>query len=612
MTDQEDVVTPPDRRFNSFSDLQRVVGGGRPPGVETVSEASQGSGLKVDARLSPESPPDTVDRCREFLMGELLKRLPGAASADLERGIRPGFRCEEQGADSLCTVRVVEGLEDQWMARLILAGSERWVSEVRVSATPDSDPVVGFRAFTREAVPGPDPRIVPEILASVAQEFPLLLHDQPVSSRPTHIASHAELDFLLSYLLDPERRLSAVVATIPHEGEDPLPSRRRVDALARALTGTATVFTLASRCTYLLSDKVGKQRSVYGGAWRLYLPGFSPMSNQYHHPLYLGERVRTPGGAAHIEEKIRREILAAMPQPPEPDPDFGKLRRKAEALAPAPPPSRRRTAGVRATASKSGFFARFRELFRRRGGPKTPTDGHTGTADNVTGAVAVAEDGTAPGLAAQEEAQPARPPAAARGGGASRPRRPGSQRWRTKASNLRKEVLAATKERDRATERLREVLKLVPVLGENADASIPFPIEWSELADWCEEHFEQRLVLLPSARSSIGRALYSDVGMAARCIFWLATSYRIGRLRGNAPDLSGAIDELPGVHNQPCGGDTFDVQWNGTSRKVEWHLKSGGNTRDPGRCLRIYYLWDPVSRKVVVADMPAHRRSAAS
>ena len=39
---------------------------------------------------------------------------------------------------------------------------------------------------------------------------------------------------------------------------------------------------------------------------------------------------------------------------------------------------------------------------------------------------------------------------------------------------------------------------------------------------------------------------------------------------------------------------------------------SGGNTRDPSRCLRIYYCFDEQTQQIIVSDMPAHRRTAAS
>ena len=65
-----------------------------------------------------------------------------------------------------------------------------------------------------------------------------------------------------------------------------------------------------------------------------------------------------------------------------------------------------------------------------------------------------------------------------------------------------------------------------------------------------------------------------------------------------------------GVHNARCGGDAFSVKWRGKSRRVDWHLKSGGSTHDPGPCRRIYYFRDSARNQAVVASMPAHIRTA--
>lgn len=69
---------------------------------------------------------------------------------------------------------------------------------------------------------------------------------------------------------------------------------------------------------------------------------------------------------------------------------------------------------------------------------------------------------------------------------------------------------------------------------------------------------------------------------------------------------------MSGIRNEPCGADAFCIDWQGERREVKWHIKNGGNTRDPARCLRIYYFWDEAGRQVVIASMPAHIRTEAT
>ena len=61
-------------------------------------------------------------------------------------------------------------------------------------------------------------------------------------------------------------------------------------------------------------------------------------------------------------------------------------------------------------------------------------------------------------------------------------------------------------------------------------------------------------------------------------------------------------------------GDAFVVAWGpkGEKRVLAWHLKNGGNTRDPERCLRIYYFWDDETQQVVVGSLPGHLKTRAT
>ncbi len=134
--------------------------------------------------------------------------------------------------------------------------------------------------------------------------------------------------------------------------------------------------------------------------------------------------------------------------------------------------------------------------------------------------------------------------------------------------------------------------------------SIALPATWKEFPAWCGAHLADRLTLSPRARNTIKKTQYEDVETAAKCLLWLAGDYRRARLDGAGDDLRGPIES--GLWNDRCGGDSFPFDWNGRRVEVEWHVKNGGNTTDPSRCLRIYYFWDEADEQVVVASMPDH------
>jgi hypothetical protein len=117
--------------------------------------------------------------------------------------------------------------------------------------------------------------------------------------------------------------------------------------------------------------------------------------------------------------------------------------------------------------------------------------------------------------------------------------------------------------------------------------------------------------LASQARAGVRSPKFENIELAARCLLWLANEYRDRRLNGGDGTLLNVTIEA-GIKNAPSGNDEFSIAWRGETYNVDWHIKNGGNTRDPKRCLRIYYLWDSVTQQVIVADMPAHRISEAS
>ena len=159
--------------------------------------------------------------------------------------------------------------------------------------------------------------------------------------------------------------------------------------------------------------------------------------------------------------------------------------------------------------------------------------------------------------------------------------------------------------------RIQQLLDLVKAGAGAEDAEVVLPATWAEFAEWCDTTFAGRLTLSSAARRGVRQPKFDDLALAARCVLWLATTYRDGRLNGALSDFRDHYLE-EGIKNSPCGGDEFDFDWQGRRYSADWHIKNGGNTRAPERALRLYYCWDEETRQVIVADMPAHRTSAVS
>lgn len=148
---------------------------------------------------------------------------------------------------------------------------------------------------------------------------------------------------------------------------------------------------------------------------------------------------------------------------------------------------------------------------------------------------------------------------------------------------------------------LEEKLK---ALGTDPDAGVVLPDTWDGFADFVDTHLAGRVVLSSRARRETKNPIYANPRLAAECLMWLAGPYRDGRLNGTDGSFQEHI--MAGIKNVRCGNDAFDVTIGRQKHTIDWHLRSGGSTRDPKHCLRIYYTFDEVTSQVIIGQMPHH------
>ncbi len=566
------------QRVKSFDELQqqRI---GRPP-------AGGGHELRVRASAAPHAGRTPLGPCRdivlEWLRTSLQEDLPRKALRHRGFSLRAGT--------TVCRgVRVRDGDSDQWgvMIERSPAPDREVATEVVVSGRPDRPVVIDVRVVDRSVVPGEVEREYPaDLFAALAARIPLRQGGRRLAHEPVTVESEQTMRGFLALLLESDRKTPFAVLTLPSEEANRAAVTGYAHTLARAVTGLAVVWVLPPAMTFRLTESVTRQLSVFNGAWRLYLPGFSTDSSRTDHPLILWDRMNEEGGVARATERFLRVSAEASQRAGGGDqaPSYADLEREAARIA----------------ARRGGLMSFLRRSIWR--GPNR---------------VAVVRE---PAPAPSPAAAPAPPVAPAP---AHSPQSPGpSRRLRAaretasararRYERVKKRVATAEKERDEALKRAEQLAGLVRVLGGDPDAGVPFPTTWTEFAAWCDESLSGRLTLTGAARRELDGARFADVDLAARCLNWLANEYRTGRLNGGNADLRGRIEGIDGAFNVPCGSDSFEHVWDGRRHTVSWHIKRGANTRDPRRCLRIYYFWDEQARQVVVASMPGHRRNALS
>lgn len=602
-----------EKRFKSIEDWKRAEQARRRQAASRHlgrhAPPPAGGRLRVKLELAPHADPTATRQCRDVALGwlrdEMGRGLPRKALR--HRSFSLG------GEQSACrAVRIRDGRRDHWAAQFerSSASGRVTVTEVVVGGREGRLPAVGVEVVDRSVAPADAAAEYPAgMLAAMAERAPLLQGGRKLSHRPIVVDSAETMQGFHRMLVDPRRETPFAVVSVPPEADDPQTRTLRSQwrELARALTGLAVVWVLPPRMTYRLSDLVGKPRSVFLGAWRFYRPGFDHEADRTDHPLFLKNRMEDGRGVAEVTrrfllmaaaERMRGGTGSALPF------DYETLARESAEVARGPA---RLVAFLRGTLG--GRTARGPEYARSPAGRDAAagrllTDGAPGRTGTAT--AAVREPGAGVSRKTVRDETPL----------LRRKLRAATEKARARASRYEREKrrrAAAERERDEARRRERQLAGLVRSLGGNPDAETPFPTAWGEFAPWCEENLAGRLALAASARRELGGAEFEDVSLAARCLNWLAGDYREARLRGGDSRLRGRIADIAdGVFNAPCGGDGFECSWEDRRRRVEWHVKCGANTRDPRRCLRIYYFWDEETRRVVVASMPAHRRSAAT
>lgn len=564
------------------------------------------SPLRVEAEVAPHADPSAARECRRTALAWMQEQM----DIPLPRRAMAHRSFSTTGQGSACrAVRIRDARGDFWAAQLERTPhkSQATVAEVVVAQPEGSSPLVRIEVVDRSVVPADSVAGYPaEVLADMAERVPLLQAGRTLSHTPIVVESAETMHGFHRMLVDPGRSMPFVVVSVPPDIDDLDPLRERWASLARALTGLAIVWVLPPKMTYRLSDLVTKSLSVFLGAWRFYRPGFSHLADRNRHPLVLRNRMGDDRGAREtmrqfvnmaVEERIRAGFDSRFPL------GYDDLVRE-EAIGGRGP----------------GRLVAFLRGSLRGGSPEPSRPEHAATAAATGGRVLAeglrdqaaqitvrepAPAASATGTEPPEETVRARP----------QPRTP-TVAPRTPANRYeaaKRRAIRAERERDEALRRAEQLAEMVRALGGNPHAVTSFPTAWEQFEPWCEEHLGECVSLSGAARRELSNVEFEDVGLAARCVHWLAHHYRDECLQGGNPHRHGRIDHIGDqVVNRPCDADCVECNWGGQSHRAEWCLQCGTDTRDPRRSLRIYYFWDDETQRVVVASMPPHGKATVA
>lgn len=507
------------------------------------------------------------------------------------------------------------------------------------------------------------PSHMPAFLNRINDSVGLYTPWDKLSDEPWVVESKEQCWDLISLLEDSKRRWPVYVLTVPEESAEYFEPILNPVPLARATMGLARVVVLPHEFTWDLTNRFGKELSVYRGAVRCYLPGFSVRADLYEHKLILprlmedarGCRAVTDdlqriaaaeslrqlrlgidvleffqvrklinelerAGSAEPVEKAPLEVPPEIAFPHEPaEPPLGEDPSPPKALGVEPdspqpvaePETGEHPLGPKRVPDRTGESSASAVSTAQMSAIPDPIPATSeprehvllGLGERVRAAVRLVVSGRFDGPSLIEDLKAANARVKTLEG--SLREADEESKWlsdeHSKAEDRANQADADLAE---ANMRIAELEDQLRTLEPDEDGALPQT--WSAFGDWCERALTGKLMLSPKAEREVKKPKCKEIDVAAKGLLWLGNEYREQRLAGGDGDLRGPNDT--GLLNEPCGGTGFKMQWNGKQVDVKWHLKNGGNTHDPTRCLRIYYFWDATNEQVVIASMPAHYR----
>ena len=213
------------------------------------------------------------------------------------------FELEEVGAQRTAAVSIAS--PHYWAARLDDAdrsvAQRVWTTEIGIGQREGGSVLFGCRLLcvTRGDDAAFD-RSIPSFVRQIARDQEALLDGYPITLKPWVIQNEPDVEALVTLLFDPHRQNDVVVFALPDDETDISKTAIPAEEVAVKTVGAAHIAILTGPASFHLSDRVGREFSVFRQAIRTYKPGFNPGQDEpFRHPLALPHRISTwPNGAA--------------------------------------------------------------------------------------------------------------------------------------------------------------------------------------------------------------------------------------------------------------------------------------------------------------------------
>lgn len=237
----------------------------------------------------------------EYLGGEVISMLYNRLSYVVEQGTgaelpasldTPTFEFQEAGF-YLSWEWINEG-QEQYFARIhypdAAVPGRIWDVEYEVRVHDHEVSVSALRMVREKMNAGMPHDLIPG-LDRMMTNFALEDAGVLITPKPWVLTDDLEVQRYVDYLLHPSRRLPIIaVSAEPNGPYDDV--WLDTEGMARRAVGLATVVVIPSRMTFAVTDLIGREWSVFGGAVRLYHAPLDPARDLHRdHPLTLPTKI---------------------------------------------------------------------------------------------------------------------------------------------------------------------------------------------------------------------------------------------------------------------------------------------------------------------------------
>lgn len=515
--------------------------------------------------------------CFDKLQSEILKWMEDKASQKLPQEAWNGdsFELRHVGAQHSAAVSLPE--DGLWIGRQDDAdstvASRSWVTEFGLLKTQQGYVEFGCRLqCVSVSQDSPIHRTIPKFVKQIMGRFPVLLDGRKTGTKAWLVRTEEDVTELVRLLENSWRKRDVIVVATAMGSEDVRSCLFKPDDLAWRVAGAAHIVVITGKASFLLSNILGKEFSIFDQGVRTYRPGFNTTKDEpFRHPLAFKERIsnwQEPNGPGKGPEAFLDWVAGKILE--------GTAHgRNLEIELPAFTTAASTAASLRLDKAKA-----------------------EGASDADLLNLALEEnqslrDGKELSDSLLKEAD---------------------QEQEELRNELQQVRLELEVERHKSRSLGVVIEKLRTSDTQNGQATIPESLD--DLENWCNVALSGSVYVHPKALKETRKSNFQNAGLIYQSLLILRDFYvpmkkgeknGIAELNAFREELAkNGLDESASLSPDKFAemGETYKVSYDSRRLLLERHLKGNSSRKEHG--FRLYFTWDDETQLVVVGWMPTH------